>query len=182
MPARALVRLAAGTTVLLLAACAAFAPPPPISLEGLPTSFEMAGRLSVARDGAGEIVRIRWTHRGDRDEIVLSTPVGGDLALIEGGPTGYLLNRPGQAAIEYGTFSDLTSHLLDTAIDRSLFIAWLHARVPAGAAARDWAVEVPETQEASGLTVARRVVATRDRSVVKLVVDRYRTPAQQAAR
>jgi outer membrane biogenesis lipoprotein LolB len=178
MAARALARLAAGTLALLLGACAAFAPPPPVPLEGLPASFEMAGRLSVAQDGAGEIVRIRWAHRGDRDEIALSTPVGGDLALIEGGPSGYLLNRPGQVAIEYGTFSDLTSHLLDTAIDRSLFIAWLHARVPTGLAARDWTVEVPETQEASGITVARRVVATRDRSVLKLVVDRYRTPAQ----
>ena len=178
MHARALARLAAGTTALLLAACAALAPPPPVALEGLPASFEMAGRLSVAQDGAGEIVRIRWAHRGERDEIALSTPAGGDLALIEGGPSGYLLNRPGQGPIEYGTFSDLTSHLLDTAIDRSQFIAWLHARVPTGPSAQGWTVAVPETQEASGLTVARRVVASRDRSVVKLVVDRYRTPAQ----
>jgi hypothetical protein len=50
--------------------------------------------------------------------------------------------------------------------------------VPTGRAAQGWVVEVPETQEASGLTVARRVVATREESVVKLVVDRYRTPAE----
>ena len=178
MPARVLARLAAGALAALLAACASLAPPPPVSLEGLPPSFEMAGRLSVAQDGAGEIVRIRWAHRGGRDEIALSSPVGGDLALIEGGPGGYLLNRPGQTPIEYGTFSDLTSHLLSASIDRSQFIAWLHARVPTGRAAQGWAVEVPETQQASGLTVARRVVATREESVVKLVVDRYRTPAE----
>lgn len=179
MLARALVRLAAGASAALLVACAALAPPPPVSLEGLPTSFDMAGRLSVAQDGAGEIVRIRWTHRDDRDEIALSTPVGGDLALIEGGGAGgYLLNRPGHTPIEYGTFSDLTSHLLSASIDRAQFIAWLHGRVPTGAAAQGWAVDVPETQEASGRTVARRVVATREQSVVKLVVDRYRTPSE----
>jgi outer membrane biogenesis lipoprotein LolB len=178
MRARALARLAAAFSAAWLAGCAALAPPPPVSLEGLPTTFEMAGRLSVAQDGAGEIVRIRWAHRGERDEIALSTPVGGDLALIEGGSAGYLLHRPGQVPIEYGTFSDLTSHLLSASIDRSQFIAWLHGRVPTGGAAQGWAVEVPETQEASGATVARRVIATRGDTVVKLVVDRYRTPAE----
>jgi outer membrane lipoprotein LolB len=178
MPARAIVRLAAGVLAALLSACASLGPPPPVSLEGLPASFEMSGRLSVAQGGAGEIVRIRWAHRGDRDEIVLSTPVGGDLARIGGGPGGYLLESPGRTPIEYGTFADLTGHLLSTAIDRSQFIAWLHARVPTGRAAQGWVVEVTETQEASGLTVARRVVATREESTVKLVVDRYRTPAE----
>lgn len=176
MPSRPIARLAAGFLALGLSACAALAPPPPVSLEGLPSSFEMAGRLSVAEGGAGEIVRLRWAHRGDRDEIALSTPVGGDLALIEGGSSGYLLNRPGHAPIEYGTFADLTSHLLSASIDRSMFIAWLHGRVPSGKAAQGWTVEIPETQEASGVRVARRVVASREETVVKLVVDRYLTP------
>ncbi len=178
MPARVLARLAAGALAYLLAACAAFEPAPPVSLEGLPSSFEMAGRLAVAQDGAGEIVRIRWAHRDGRDEIALSSPAGGDLALIEGGADGYRLNRPGEVPIEYGTFSDLTSHLLSASVERAQFIAWLHGRVPTGRAAQGWTVEVPETQQASGVTVARRVVATREASVVKLVVDRYRTPAE----
>jgi outer membrane biogenesis lipoprotein LolB len=178
MTVRALARLAGGLCASLLAACTAMAPPQPVSLEGLPSSFEMAGRLSVAQEGTGEIVRIRWDHRGDRDEIALSTPVGGDLARIEGGSAGYLLHRAGQVPIEYGTFSDLTSHLLSTSIDRSQFIAWLHGRVPVGGAAQGWTVEVSETQEASGLIVARRVNAARGDTVVKLVVDRYRSPAE----
>lgn len=177
MPSRSIARLAAGLLALGVAACASLAPPP-VSLEGLPSSFEMAGRLSVAQGGAGEIVRIRWAHRGEGDEIALSTPVGGDLALIEGGASGYRLNRPGHSPIEYGTFSDLTSHLLSASIDRAMLIAWLHGRVPSGRAAQGWEVEVPEMQESSGVRVARRVVATREDTVVKLVVDRYRTPAE----
>ena len=103
---------------------------------------------------AGEAARMAGTlERTDAvmrraSEIALSTPVGGDLALIEGGASGYRLNRPGHSPIEYGTFSDLPSHLLSASIDRAMLIAWLHGRVPSGPSAQGWEVEVPEMQEA----------------------------------
>lgn len=176
--ARFLRRVAAAAALALAAGCAGLAPAPGPSLDGLPTAFDMAGRLSVAQGGAGEIVRLRWVARDGRDEIHLATPVGGDLARIEGSHRGWNLERAGAATLAYESLPDLSADLLSARLDRAHLVAWLHGRGGGDEGPGGWSVAIAETQQASGLTVARRVEARRGDVVVKLVVDRYRSPPE----
>lgn len=164
-------RPASLAAALLVAACASV-PAPPISLDGLPTAFEMGGRLSVAQSGRGEIMRIRWSHAPGSDSWVIATPVGTEVARIEGTAGTIVLRRPGEVPMEASSFADLTENLLGAALDERLLVAWLHARPVAGAAG--WAVAVDATQRIGETEVARRVTATRGETVVKIVVDEYR--------
>ena len=151
-------------------------PPPPISLDGLPPAFEMAGRISVTQEGRGDIVRLRWTHRPETDVYSLVSPVGTELARIERGAQGYVAARAGQTPVSVLEFATLTQNLLGVALDERALIAWLHARTgPAQSAG--WSVSLEESQEVSGVEIARRLTAVRDAVTVTLVVDSYRTLA-----
>jgi outer membrane lipoprotein LolB len=159
---------------LAVSACASI-PVPDIPLEGLPASFEMAGRIAVRHGEAGEIARLRWERAPASDVWVVSTPVGTEVARIERGPDGLVVHRPGVAPITATSFSELTDNLLGAAIDDRLLVAWLHGRPLAGP--EGWRVTIDESQSLGGREVARRITATRADTVVKLVVDDYRAPA-----
>lgn len=161
----------ASLAALLLAACAAV-PPAPIPLDGLPRAFEMAGRLSVARAGQGEILRLRWRHAPASAAWVLATPVGTEVARIEREEAALTVHRPGAAPISASSFAELTENLLGAALDERLLIAWLHGRPLAGPG--DWAVTIDESQRIGGQALARRITASQGDTVVKLVVDDYR--------
>lgn len=156
---------------LLVAACATV-PPEPVPLDGLPAAFEMAGRLSVAQGGRGEILRLRWTHAPEADGWVLATPVGTEVARIERTAAGLTVLRPGEEPVSAASFSDLTESLLGAALDERLLVAWLHGRPLAGPAG--WAVTIDESRTVGDQPLARRITATRGDTVVKLVVDNYR--------
>lgn len=167
-----MTRLATLAAALLAAACAAL-PPAPVPLEGLPGAFEMAGRISVARSGQGEILRIRWSHGPASDAWVLASPVGTEVARIETAPEGGLrVLRPGAQPLAASSFAELTENLLGAALDERLLIAWLHGRPAAGP--EGWAVSIDESRRFGPSEVARRITATRGELVVKLVVDDYR--------
>ena len=166
-----MIRLAPLAAALVVAACAAL-PPAPIALDGLPEAFEMAGRLSVAQAGRGEIVRIRWRHGPAADAWVLATLVGTEVARIERESGGLVLHRPGAAGLEAASLAELTENLLGAALDERLLVAWLHRRPVAGPGG--WAVTIDESQRFGASEVARRVTAVRGEVTVKLVVDDYR--------
>jgi outer membrane biogenesis lipoprotein LolB len=163
--------LALPAAALLAAACAAV-PPAPIALDGLPAAFEMAGRMSVARAGRGDIFRIRWSHAPGADRWVLSTPVGNEVARIDRDGASITVHRPGEAPVTASSFSELTGNLLGAALDERLLVAWLHARPAAGP--EGWDVTIGETARFGTTEVGRRITASRDDVRVKLVVDDYR--------
>ena len=166
-----MTRYASLAAALLLAACAS-APPAPVPLDGLPEAFEMAGRLSVAVSGRGEILRIRWRHSPRDDAWVLATPVGTEVARIERSGEGLTILRPGEAPATAASFADLTRDLLGAALDERALVAWLHGRPVAGPGG--WSVAIDEAQRVGETDLARRITASRDATVVKLVVDDYR--------
>lgn len=71
------------------------------------------------------------------------------------------------------SFAELTENLLGAALDERLLISWLHGRALAGP--EGWAVTIDESQRFGATEVARRVTASRGDTVLKLVVDDYRT-------
>lgn len=161
---------AALAACLLAAACATVAPPE-IPLQGLPSGFDMAGRMSVTHDGRGDIARIRWARTPDADVWTVSSPLGAELARIERGADGLVVHRPDAVPVVAASFADLTESLLGAALDERLLVAWLHARPVAGP--EGWAVTIDETRRVGGTEVARRITAAREGIVVKLVVDDY---------
>lgn len=166
-----MTRAALMAATLLVAACASV-PPAPVSLDGLPEAFEMAGRLSVSRSGQGEILRLRWAHAAHADSWVLASPFGTEVARIERASDGLTIHRPGHAPMSATSFSELTDNLLGAPLDERLLVAWLHGRPYAGP--EGWAVSIDESQRIGERDVARRITASRNDTVVKLVVDDYR--------
>jgi outer membrane biogenesis lipoprotein LolB len=156
---------------LFVAACASV-PPAPIPLDGIPTAFDMAGRLSVAQAGRGEILRLRWSHAPADDAWVIATPVGTEMARIERATTGLIVFRPGESPITASSFSELTENLLGAPLDDRLLIAWLHGRPLPGP--EGWVVTIDESRKFGESEIARRITATHADTVVKLVVDDYR--------
>lgn len=169
-------RLLLVTAAMLVSSCAILEPSPaPIPLDGLPASFEMSGRLSVAQPGRGDIAKLHWMHGPDADLWVLASPLGTELARIERGRDGLVVERPGEAPVHAASFSRLSGQLLGAAIDERLLVAWLHGRPLAGP--EGWRVSIDESQRLGDRDVARRITASRDAVTVKLVVDAYRIVA-----
>lgn len=161
-------RWSAIPVALWLAACATTAPPP-IPLEGIPATFRMAGRLSVAQQGSGEIVRLSWDRRPASDTWIVLSPVGSELARIERGERGVQVLRQGEPPLAAASLGDVTSALLGVAIDERLLLAWLHGRPASGPGG--WEVVIEPAADGSG--VARRVTAASGETTLRLVVDRY---------
>lgn len=156
---------------LVVSACAGL-PPVEIPLEGVPSAFEMRGRLSVAHGGRGEILRLRWQHAPDADDWVIATPMGTEMARIERRAGDFTVHRPDAAPMAAGSFAELTEHLLGAYLDERLLLAWLHARPLSGPSG--WTVTVDESRRFGETQVARRLTALREDTVLKLVVDDYR--------
>lgn len=153
---------------LLAGACASLAPPP-IPLEGVPAVFRMAGRLSVAQDGQGEIFRLRWDRSAATDTWTILTPVGSEVARIERNADGVQVFRPGAAPLAASSLSAVTQALLGVDLDERLLAAWLHGRPHGGPAG--WQVQLEPAADLPG--VARRVVAMNGATTLRLLVDDY---------
>lgn len=105
-------------TVALLAACAATPPQPtpsaPVSLADEP--FDIAGRLSARRGSEGAAANFRWTHRVDRDQLTLATPLGSTLARLEGTSAQVRLELPDGRVTDAADWEALTSSVLGAPI------------------------------------------------------------------
>jgi outer membrane biogenesis lipoprotein LolB len=152
---------------LVLGACTAMAPPA-VPLDGVPAAFRMAGRLSIAQDGQGEIFRLRWERSLAGDTWTVLSPVGTEVARIERLPDGVQVFRPGAAPLAAASLADVTQALFGADLDERLLAAWLHGRAHGGASG--WRVQI-EPDAVVG--PARRVVAVHGQTTVRLVVDDY---------
>ena len=105
-------------TAAVLAACAAAPPQPvpstPVSLADEP--FEIAGRLSARRGSEGAAANFRWTHRSDRDQLTLATPLGSTLARLEGTSAEVRLELADGRVTDAADWEALTSSVLGAPI------------------------------------------------------------------
>ena len=167
-------RWAAGVAALALSACA-LAPPAPTtlpSLAGVPSAFEMSGRIAVRQGDRNDIARLRWTHRPASDVWVIASPLGNEVARIESDAQGATLRQGGEPQ-RAASFGALTEALLGVALEPAQLAGWLHAAEGA-LAPSDWKGVIEERQAAGAVTIARRMSATRGEVAVRLVVDDYK--------
>jgi len=169
-----IARAAALALALWLGACAAVPSTTPLPrLEGVPTAFEMSGRLALRQGQRSEIAKLRWTHRPGADAWAISSPLGNEVASIESGPDGAILRQAGGPTYAAASFAELTERVLGVALDPVTLAAWLHGREAPGDT-EGWQVTLDEKQDAGAVQIARRMSAVRGEVSVRLVVDEYR--------
>jgi len=97
----------------LLAACATL--PPPGAVSAVPATdepFEVVARMSARHASEGIAVNVRWQHEGPRDELFLSTPMGGALARLTGDGARVRLELADGQVRDADDFESLTRTLL----------------------------------------------------------------------
>jgi outer membrane biogenesis lipoprotein LolB len=161
---------------LLAAACALTPAQTQLqALESVPSAFEMTGRIALRQGDRSDIAKLRWTHEGDRDLWVISSPIGNEVARIESGKGTATLQRAGGSPESAENFASLTERLLGVALDPAALASWLHGgsvSTPDG-----WSVAVEEKQRAGAVDIARRITASRGDVSIRLVIDDYRALA-----
>ena len=145
----------------------------PPELERVPPAFELQARISVSNGERSDIARLRWTHRPASDEWVVSSPLGNEVGRIDSGAWGARLQRADGPPEEAASFGVLSERLFGAALEPAALNAWLHGAAPATDPG-GWRVSIDESQGAGSVVLARRITATREALVVKLVIDQYR--------
>ena len=122
--------------LLLLGGCATT---PGVPLTQRPaqaevSSFAFNGRVSVRHDGERSTAGVRWTHRGETDEILLLAPLGQTVARIYSNPLGVTLEESGKVYFEQDA-ETLTERVLGWHLPLSGMRSWVLALPAAGSAA-----------------------------------------------
>jgi len=170
-----MLRRLAAVLAMAAAACATVPEPkqPLPALSGVPSSFEMSGRLAIRQDQRSDIARLRWTRTRGGDEWIILSPVGSEVARIESDAHGATLTRAGAPDEKAASFEALTERILGVGLDPRTLSAWLHGAATSGAPG-DWKVTIDEKQRAGSVDLAKRITASRGDIVVKLAIDDYR--------
>jgi len=119
--------------LLALAACAT-APGNPVSQR--PAQPELAayafnGRVAIKHNGERTSAGVRWTHRGEEDEILLLAPLGQTVARIFSDAQGVLLEASGKKYFEQDA-ETLTERVLGWHLPLSGMRYWVLALPAAG--------------------------------------------------
>jgi len=121
--------------VLGLSACSALGPEasahPPVAiardhLQG----FALTGRFALRQEGKNYPGRLYWRHDGDRDELLLSSPLGQGLAEIVSDATGARLTGSDGKSHTAATADQLLQSLLAYPLPLSRLPDWLRGCNP----------------------------------------------------
>lgn len=174
-----MIRVTAACGIALIVAACATAPPQPLpSLTRAPDAFELSGRIAVRDGNRSDIAKLRWKRQpGGRDEWVISSPLGNQIARIDSGPGGATLEVAGGDTPLTTSFASVTEKYLGVALDPDVLAGWIHGD-PVRDAPGDWKVTIDEKERAGSVDIARRISASRGDVVVRFVVDEYRAAAE----
>ncbi|MBL0121224.1 MAG: outer membrane lipoprotein LolB [Betaproteobacteria bacterium] len=174
----------------LLPGCAAIDPMPATSAAPalatglLPAKyFTLRGRISVRVGDKIESAQIRWTKTPDEERLEVFTPFGSQVAeLVRSDGGGVTLRREHEITTAE-SIAELTSSLLGVALDMDAIAIWtqgiglkenesIERRFGNGAA---WQVTVERLQNRGIHRYASRLSAISGDTVVRLVIDEWRS-------
>lgn len=117
---------------LLLGACASAPPGEGDRSQGRGEvrDFTLNGRLALRQPERSDLLLMEWRHQGDRDRIALSTPLGGQVALLEEQPGHVRLTVPDRKPVEAADDDALMQSLLGYSLPVGRLSAWVLGRVP----------------------------------------------------
>jgi outer membrane lipoprotein LolB len=121
--------------VLQLGACTTLPPPAarpgPAALQrGSLRAFYLVGRFSVHHQGKNHVGGLRWHHDDERDELLLSSPLGQGMAEIISDATGARLTTSDGGAQTAASADELLQSALAAPISLRQLLDWLRGRNP----------------------------------------------------
>lgn len=123
--------------MLGLSACSALGPaasghPPVAIVRDRLQGFVLTGRFALRQEGKNYPGRLHWRHDGDRDEWLLSSPLGQGLAEIVSDATGARLTGSDGNSHTAATADQLLQSLLAYPLPLSRLPDWLRGCNPDG--------------------------------------------------
>jgi outer membrane lipoprotein LolB len=176
--------------LLLLAVTAGCATPPagPVAaVAPLSTNWTLQGRIGIQTGEQSLAGNIRWRHRADMDEVLMTTPLGQGVARIVRDAEGVLLEVPNQPPRRAPDAESLTREALGYALPVAGLVWWVQGRpdpgsaseashAPAGRLTRlrqdGWVIDY--LQYAADAR-PRKLVVARDGLEIRLVADSWQT-------
>ena len=115
-------------SVLALAGCASAPPLPPGGASLSTESWTLQGRFSVESGEERVSGSLRWEHRGARDELLLTSPLGQAVARIARDADGAVLELPKQPLRRAPDADALTREALGYTLPVAGLAWWVQAR------------------------------------------------------
>jgi outer membrane lipoprotein LolB len=130
---------AASTTALLallLGGCASVppVPPPVVEVAAQSANWTLQGRIGVQGGEQNLSGQIHWQHRADRDELLMTSPLGQGVARIVRDGDGVTLEIPNQPTRHARDADSLTREALGYVLPVTGLTWWVQARPAPGRA------------------------------------------------
>lgn len=119
------------TAALLALGLAGCASTPSVPVEIGPAAAErwtLQGRIGVQHGEESLSGQLRWQHRADADELLMTSPLGQGVARIVRDATGFLLEVPNQPSRRAPDAESLTHAALGYALPVRGLVWWVQAR------------------------------------------------------
>jgi len=173
---------------LLVGGCASVPPVPPVVEAPVRSAnWTLQGRIGVQSGEQNLSGHIRWQHREDRDELLMTSPLGQGVARIVRNGEGVVLEVPNQP-VRYARDADtLTREALGYVLPVTGLTWWVQARPAPGrafVATRDASGRLAQLKQ-DGWTIdylqyaadaparPRKLVVARDGLEIRLVTDSW---------
>jgi outer membrane lipoprotein LolB len=179
---------AAALLALALGGCASVPPAPPGPTDAsFAPNWTLQGRIGVQSGEESMSGQIHWQHRGARDEVLMTSPLGQGVARIVRDAAGVALEMPNQPTCRAPDADTLTRDALGYVLPVAGLTWWVQARPDpdhAFEATRDasgrltqlrqngWVIDYP--QYAADMPARpRKIVVTREALQIRLLADRW---------
>lgn len=172
---QALTALAGG---LVLGACATL-PQVEATREPLGPAlvvFEISGRLALRQGERSDHASFEWRHSSDSDEIVLTSPLGQDLARIGRDANGAWLARGGDERVVADTLNALATKLFGAPLPFSALAVWVSGEGGWAGVVDGWRVAVTEAVPYRQRRLPRRIELRRDDVELVLLIREWGEP------
>lgn len=182
------MRALATATLLVLAGCVGVPPIPREAIEApLSANWTLQGRIGIQTDEQSLSGNVRWQHRTDSDDLLMTSPLGQGVARVVRTAEGVTLEVPNQPARHAADAESLTREVLGYALPVSGLAWWIQARPApdrAFEATRDTAGRISQLKQ-DGWVIdylqyavdsparPRKLVVAREGLQIRLVADHW---------
>lgn len=156
--------------VTLLAGCATVAVPPQRPLARDIGQFAFVGRLAVRQGETRHHVNVDWRHDAQRDEILLTTPLGQGVAEIVRDAAGARLTLADKRSFAAEDWSTLSQQVFGFPLPLGATSRWLLGDI---GSTEGWRVTVVERESAAADALPMVIELERDDIAVRLKIDEW---------